>query len=180
MRCGIEDMGTSWQGRTEGAYTLDRFAIDWDRHEARCPEGRASATWKEYPEAPGGPYVSVWFRASDCRACPARVRCTRSTKQGRNLKLPARPLYEALQEMRSYIESDEGRQLYAWRAGIEGTISQGVRSFGLRRARYRGLAKAHLQHVATVVAMDLDRLAAWWSGRPIARTRTSRFAKLAG
>lgn len=78
--------------------------------------------------------MSVWFGATDCRACPARARRTRSTKQGRHLKLPARPLYEALQEMRSYIESEERRRLYAWRAGIEGTISQGVRAFGLRRA----------------------------------------------
>ena len=35
--------------------------------------------------------------------------------------------------MRSFIDSEEGRRLYARHAGIEGTISQGVRSFGLRR-----------------------------------------------
>jgi hypothetical protein len=46
--------------------------------------------------------------------------------------------------MRTFIGSEEGRRLYAKRAGIEGTISQGVRSFGLRRSRYRGEAKAHL------------------------------------
>ncbi len=68
--------------------------------------------------------------------------------------------------------------MYAWRAGIEGTISQGVRSFGLRRARYRGTAKAHLQHVATAVAINFDRIAAWLEGRPRAATRTSRFAGL--
>jgi hypothetical protein len=168
----------SWQNRTEGGYTIEHFTIDWDRKEVLCPEGRVSVAWKEYPEAERGAYISVWFNTSDCRSCPVRALCTRSTKQGRNLKLPARPLYEALQEMRSFIASEEGRRVYAWRAGIEGTISQGVRSFGLRRTRYRGTAKTHLQHVATAVAINFDRIAAWLEGRPRAATRTSRFAGL--
>jgi len=54
-----------------------------------------------------------------------------------------------------------------------------VRIFGLRRARYRGLAKTGRQHVATAAALNLDRLAAWFAGRPLAPTRTSRFAPLA-
>jgi transposase len=80
--------------------------------------------------------------------------------------------------MRSFIGSEEGRRLYAKRAGIEGTLSQGVRSFGLRRARYRGEAKAHLQHVATAVAMNLSRASDWLEGIPRAATRKSRFARL--
>ena len=42
-------------------------------------------------------------------------------------------------------------------------ISQGVRSFGLRRAHYRGLAKTGLQSVATAAAINLNRLAAWFA-----------------
>jgi transposase len=80
--------------------------------------------------------------------------------------------------MRSFIANEEGRRVYARRAGIEGTISQGVRSFGLRRARYCGEAKAHLQHVATAVAINLSRVSDWLEGEPRAATRTSRFARL--
>jgi transposase len=58
-------------------------------------------------------------------------------------------------------------------------MSQAVRAFGLRQARYRGLLKTALQHVATAAAINLDRIAAWLAGRPIAPTRTSRFAALA-
>jgi len=50
---------------------------------------------------------------------------------------------------------------------------------GVRRARYRGLPKTHLQHVLTAVATSLLRLAAWLQGAPLAKTRTSRFAALA-
>ena len=55
-----------------------------------------------------------------------------------------RAQYEALKEARARHASEEGQQLYARRAGIEGTISQGVRAFGLRRTRYRGQAKTHV------------------------------------
>ncbi len=90
-----------------------------------------------------------------------------------------RKQYEALQEARQRLESVEGRQLYNRRAGIEGTISQGVRAFGMRQTRYRGLAKTHLQHIATAAAINLDRFTAWFDDVPRATTRISRFAALA-
>ena len=70
-------------------------------------------------------------------------------------------------------------QGYKRRAGVEGTLSQGVRAFGLRRTRYRGLPKTHVQHIATAAAINIDRIVAWLDARPRAQTRTSRFAALA-
>ncbi len=65
------------------------------------------------------------------------------------------------------------------RAGIEGTISQAVRAFELRHSRYLGLAKTHLQHLFTAIAINLVRFDAWLNEVPHAKTRTSRFAALA-
>ena len=90
-----------------------------------------------------------------------------------------REQYEALQAARQRLKTEEGKLLYNRRAGIEGTISQGVRAFGLRQTRYRGLAKTHLQHVATAAAINIDRLIAWLDEVPRAATRTSSFAALA-
>ena len=67
---------------------------------------------------------------------------------------------------------------YRARAGIEGTLSQAVRTMHLRRARYIGLAKVHLQHVLTAAALNLVRVAAWLAGTPLARTRQSAFVRL--
>jgi hypothetical protein len=80
--------------------------------------------------------------------------------------------------MRAYLESEAGRQLYAKRAGIERTLSQGIRAFGLRRSRYIGLAKTHLQQVTSATALNFDRLAAWFIHRSRVQTRVSRFAAL--
>jgi transposase len=169
----------SWQNRTEGAFGVEHFELDWERKQARCPQGRLSVGWTEYAESGRSPYISIRFRESECRGCPVRSRCTRAANQGRYLKVPVQAHYEAVQAMRSFIESEGGRRLYARRAGIEGTISQGVRSFGLRRARYRGLSKTHLQHVATAVAINFSRVSDWLEGVPRETTRTSRFARLA-
>ena len=54
-----------------------------------------------------------------------------------------------------------------------------MRAFGLRRTRYWGVAKTHLQHVAIAAAINIDRLVAWLDARPRAMTRISRFAALA-
>jgi Transposase DDE domain len=67
---------------------------------------------------------------------------------------------------------------YAVQAGIEGTLSQGIREFALRQSRYLGIAQTHLQHGATAAAMNLVRVDAWFEGSLHARTRLSRFAAL--
>ncbi len=169
----------SWQAKTEGGYSLERFEIDWDQERVRCPQGKLSSAWSPMVEPTRGPSIHVLFRKSDCSACPARSLCTRAKHQARYLKLPPRAEYEALKAGRERLAGKEGRRLYARRAGIEGTISQGVRAFGLRRSRYRGLVKTHLQHVATAAAINLERLTAWFQAVPRATTRTSRFAALA-
>jgi len=38
---------------------------------------------------------------------------------------------------------------------------------GLRQARYIGLAKTHLQHVLTSVALNIQRITAWLIGIPM-------------
>ncbi|GAC1404680.1 MAG: hypothetical protein NVSMB52_18540 [Chloroflexota bacterium] len=49
--------------------------------------------------------------------------------------------HQALQEARARQKGAEFREKYRARSGIEGTISQGVRAFGLRRSRYCGIEK---------------------------------------
>src|SRR3954465_288307 len=138
----------------------------------RCPEGKLSSAWTRQVDPAGTPYVSVWFRKTDCGACPARSLCTRAKHQARHLKLQPRAEHEALRTARERLATKRGRRRYARRAGIEGTISQGVRAFGLRRSRYRGLAKTHLQHVATAAAVNLERLPPRFRAGPRARTPT--------
>jgi transposase len=168
-----------WQAHVDGAYTIDQCEVDWAQQRVRCPQGQWSAAWWEHGARASSRPISVEFAREDCQACPARTVCTRAQQRGRRVRLPPQAQYEALEAARAWYASGEGKQRYQRRAGVEGTLSQGVRRCGLRRARYRGLPKTHFQHVATAAAINVDRIVAWLSERPRAKTRTSRFAALA-
>ena len=171
----------SWQSHVDGAFTAADFTVDWEQQTVRCPDGKHSAGWYKDVKRPGQrALVRAQFRAADCNGCASRNRCTRTQtpNQGRVVSVLPRDEHDALAAARARGQTAEGKRLYAQRQGIESTLSQAVRAFGLRRARYRGLAKTGLQHVATAAAINMDRMAAWFGGRPIAPTRTSRFAAL--
>lgn len=156
---GPTRLNPSWQLR-EGGYNLTQFQIDWEERQAICPEGRTSTNWQEsktkmYEQ----PVVYVRFARPDCAGCPSRSRYVRSEAgRPRTLILRSHAHHQALQEMRAQLSTEVGRREYQLRAGIEGTLSQGVRRSGLRTARYRGLSKTHLQHVATAAALNVLRV----------------------
>src|SRR5919202_7018930 len=124
-----------WQAHTDGAYDLSQFTVDWEQRQARCPQGKVSTVSREYVDREGQPYTIVRFGLQDCRSCPTRPLCSRTQKTGRSLHLPSQERFDALQAARAWYASEEGRQRYQRRAGVEGTLSQGVRAFGLRRSR---------------------------------------------
>jgi transposase len=169
----------SWQARTEGGFDISRFAVDWEAQEVTCPQGKRSRTWSNSHDNYGNPVIHIRFDKKDCLACSQRAHCTHSREGPRTLKLRSRDEHIALQQARKRQETTAFKEKYKRREGIEGTISQGTRRCGLRRSRYRGLAKTHLQHVCTAIAIDLIRLANWFAGTPRASTRCSPFAALA-
>ncbi|MFE4411787.1 transposase, partial [Streptomyces sp. NPDC056821] len=75
-------------------------------------------------------------------------------------------------------QTEEWKQRYDIRAGIEGTISQVVRRTGIRHTRYTGLAKTHLGNILAAAAINIIRIDAWLTGTPLGSTRTSHLARL--
>jgi transposase len=178
---GPVDTDHRWQARVTGGYVTERFQIDWDHQQAICPRDRRSIRWCETHTARKRTMIHLDFDPADCLPCPDRALGTRAEtgSRARSVTWQSPAEYEALLAGRARQQTQEVAQTYARRAGIAGTVSQGVRAFGLRRARSRGLRKTHLQHVATAVAMNFVRLTQWLNGAPMAPTRHSRFARLA-
>ena len=83
-----------------------------------------------------------------------------------------------MERVRTEQTTDEWKDRYAVRAGIEGTIHQAVAVTGIRRSRYTTLPKTHLAHVFAATAVNLIRLDAWWTGNPLDRDRTSHLTRL--
>ena len=169
---------TSWQAKAGQGYDVSAFAVDWTARTVTCPRGHKSVDWVVNHDAWGTGTVHVGFAGRACRACPSRPLCTRAETAPRELTLRREGRHEAIQTARKRQDTPEWRTLYGARAGIEGCLSQGVRLCGLRRSRYLGLAKTHLQHIATAAALNVVRLDAWLRGKPRAATRTPRFVRL--
>lgn len=169
----------SWQARTEGAYDISRFQIDWEAKKAICPEGEQSRSWKPVVDLWGNADIVVRFARKDCRACHSRALCTRSRDEPRYLTLlPSREEHEAVQAARLRQRTPEWKSRYERRAGIEGTFSRAVSLLGVRRARYRGLEKVSLEHVLSAVALSILRVMEWLDGITPQKSRVSAFAKL--
>jgi hypothetical protein len=122
--------------------------------------------------------IKIGFADRDCQACRSREKCTSSKRARRMLTVRPQAQYEALQRAREREQTPEFAREYAGRAGIEGTLWQWIRVCALRRSRYVGQAKTHLQHLLTAAALNLLRIAQWLLERPRATTRVSAFARL--
>ena len=171
-----EDPG--WQARAGAGFDKGSFAVHWDRQVVTCPMGKESISWLPNTYPKNGMVFEARFSRKDCTPCPSRSQCTKSEKEPRIIALLPREQHEALRATRREQGTEEFLSRYAARAGIEGTHEQAIRRCGLRRCRYIGEAKAHLQHLLTASALNLVRLSDWWAGTPLSRTRCSQFAAL--
>ncbi|MGW8554386.1 IS1182 family transposase [Streptomyces tubercidicus] len=167
----------SRQAAAGGGFTADDFTIDWENEQVTCPGLKTATCWNPDHSPEGTPVIRVRFNGGQCRPCPVREQCTTSSV-GRRLTLRPREEHEALRQARVDQDTDTWKERYKTRAGVEGTVSQGVQRCGLRRSRYRGLAKTSLQHQLTGAAINFARIDAHLTDTPRARTRTSHFAAL--
>ena len=169
---------SSWQARAGEGFDLAAFTVDWRARSVTCPQGQTSVAWKPTHDRNGIPAIHVAFARATCLACPRRAACTQTATGPREVSLRPEAHHLALQTARQRQTTPEFQAQYAARAGVEGTLSQGTRAFELRRTRYIGLAKTHLQHLATAAALNVARLDAWWTETPRAPTRQAAFARL--
>jgi Transposase DDE domain len=157
-KLGIELMGPlkqegGWQHET--GYGLSTFQVDWHKQQVRCPQGQLSQNWCPGRHNRGEEVIRVSFSAVTCQACPVKELCTKREKhKGRILTLSPQHVHEAREGRRAEQATPAFQQRYAMRAGIESSLSEGIRSHGMRRARYRGQPKTQLQAKAIAAAIN--------------------------
>jgi transposase len=147
----------SWQAKAGRGFDISHFVIDRQARPVTCPEGKSGVLWQPGRDRWGNEVVHTEFAQRECLACGGRPPCARARTEGREMTLRPQERHEALQAARVRQETAGWKADYARRAGIEGTLSEGVRGFGLRRCRHIGPAKAHLRHVITAAAMKGSR-----------------------
>jgi len=130
----------SWQGRAQTGYAPEDFELNWQTKVATCPQGQHSVRWKTTQDRRDKEILVIQFDARHCQGCPVQSLCTHN-QEGRRLTLTPQASQQALIQRREEQQTKEFGQRYGLRAGIEGTISQAIRTMGGRRSRYQGLAK---------------------------------------
>jgi transposase len=152
----------SRQHRIGQGYDLQAFILDWYAQQAHCPQGHTSVYWRPGRDVSGDPVIRIRFDGTTCRACPTRQSCTSAQAAPRHLTVRPQVHHEAIQTARQRQETPQFKAQYALRAGVESSLSQGIRRFDLRWSRYLGLARTHLQQLMNATAMNIvrgDRLA---------------------
>jgi transposase len=165
-----------WQAREGKGFAAGDFPIDWERQQALCPGGNTSISWTPAVDKGSNEVIKIKFSVRDCQACSLRAQCT--TGKRRSITVRPQEQHMILQTRRAEQETAEFKAVYAKRAGLEGTMSQSVRVCDVRHARYMGLEKTHLQHLATGAALNLLRVTDWLTEQPRAKTRQSAFERV--
>lgn len=164
-----------WQYKN--GYGIDAFTIDWEKRTVTCPQGHTSNPWTMRDHRRDHQLTRVKFKRVECEPCPVHDLCTKHPR--RTLSFHEEGVFKAAQQRKQEQHTDEWRKQYGKRAGIEGTVSQCVFTLGMRRSRYRGMGKTHLQFVLTATAINLTRVLNWHNEKPRSETRFTRFGRLA-
>jgi transposase len=117
-----------WQAREHTGYALSDFRIDWEREQAHCPQGQTSRSWTP-TRTRNQEIIRIKFGFASCGACPVRPQCTQSRQ--RSLSVRRREAHVALEAARQREQTEEFKQEYARRAGVEGVHAKAGTDEGL-------------------------------------------------
>lgn len=138
-------------------YSADAFDVSLRDRQANCPAGQASTQCSRLEEVTGKVNYRFEWNNERCGACPLRTRCVGRNQSHRTLLVGE--YHEGLQERRRAMARPEFKVRMHPRNGIEGSISELKRGYGLGHSRYRGLAKTALQTYLIAAACNLKRWA---------------------
>ena len=149
---GVEVVSPVMGKPQEKALTLTDFVLSSEAAVSACPQGHAPVKMKHKK----GKYIVV-FGVQTCSGCPHLKHCpVKPGKKGYYLRYDDKVL--RLAQRRAQEKTPEFREVYRFRAGIEGTMSQLDRKTGLKYLRVRGLAA--VSFCATLKAAGINILRA--------------------
>jgi hypothetical protein len=131
-------------------HNLASFSFDETTSEIKsCPQDHEPKTIKHNNK---GSISCVWDKEL-CQQCRFLAEC-RVIKSKKGYLLRYTPKEVAATMRRQYEQSDEFRDKYRYRSGIEASISRFIHQTGARRLRYRGLKR--VDYAARLKALGIN------------------------
>jgi transposase len=153
--------------------------MEGDQQHATGPAGKTSMSWTPAIDHREPPVMKVKCSTKDGR-CGDHVAPWRRSQQRdprRTRTIRPQPPSQALQTARQRDATAAFQVAYARRAGIDGTLSRGIRRTRRRRPRDRGLPRVRRGHILTAAGLNGLRLSQGCLETARAQTRITPFAR---
>lgn len=139
------------KGYKSGKFSLEHFDIDGKGLVVKCPAGKEPMSTRD-----GGNWLDARFNRKDCSECALAERCPcgMMVRKGKKPRLQYRRQRLERRERLLAEKSDEFRERYRWRSGIEATISRLKHLMSLAKLRVRG--KPAVTYAVSMRALGLN------------------------
>ncbi len=133
---------------------LELFEFNPETYEIiSCPTGKEPDKIKHNKKSS---ITAIW-NYEKCQNCIFSDKCpTKESKKGRFIRYYKNSAKSSIR--RKYQESEEFKEEYRYRGGIEATNSRFIHMTGARRSRYRGLAKMKFSQTLKALAINVFRV----------------------
>jgi hypothetical protein len=151
---GVELVAPAMGSPKKGDISLAEFEVSEKDKIIACPQEKAPVKVKTKKQR-----VTVLFNADDCSACPLKEQCP--AKEGKKffyLRYTKKEMRIA--KRRAYEQTDQFKDRYRWRAGVEATMSEYDRKTGVKRLRVRGLKAVRFCAIMKAAGVNIMRAAA--------------------
>ena len=150
---GVEVVSPAKSKDKEGIMLSD-FEVSEKGDVVSCPQGHAPVSTKKKKTR-----HSVAFDSQHCRLCPFQETCP--VRQGKNhhyLRYTDKGMRLAIRK--AYEHTDDFKDRYRWRAGVEATMSEYDRLTGVKHLRVRGFKAVRFCATLKAIGVNLFRAAA--------------------
>ena len=150
-----ELMGPAMPSPDRGVYTADAFDVQVEQRYAICPAGKTSTQCARLEAGETGRITYRFEWCGLCQSCGVKEACLHKGERDRMLRVNEH--HTLTQARRKLMRTEEFKKDMRHRNGIEGTQSELVRGYGLRKSRYRGNNKTRLQNYFIGAACNIKR-----------------------
>jgi hypothetical protein len=151
---GVEIVSPTKSTKEKDGITLSDFEISEKGDLLSCPQGHIPIKTKKKKTR-----HTVAFNSHHCSSCPFQEACP--AKQGKKyhyLRYTDKEL--RLAQRRAYEQTEEFKDRYRWRSGIEATMSEYDRRTGVKHLRVRGFKAVRFCATLKAAAVNIFRATA--------------------
>jgi len=153
-KLGVEIVSPAKSTKEKDGITLSDFDVSEKGAVVSCPQGHEPGKRKAKKSR-----HTVAFDSQHCNTCPLQETCpVKKGKRYHYLRYTEKEM--RLAQRRAYEHTDEFKDRYRWRAGIEATMSEYDRRTGVKHLRVRGLKAVRFSATLKAAAVNIFRATA--------------------